>query len=188
MRVSGGLTGIAGAEGGPSVRRAALSDEEKERAFEKVNNPMGYPPPEERAGSAEIKDLRWTEPDGTVRVVSRNPRELLYQLQWALRDEDARVIARELLAARTKKAYRDAGKEEAEAAVFLVKYREDLLILFQQFPMGELTPGVYAQPCGVNRFFVEVDQGMRDMTGKLLRFRGIEWEYEADACRLVKVW
>jgi len=188
VRVSGGLTGVAGAQGGPSVQRAAVSDTEKERAFERMNNPMGYPPPEERAGTAEIRDLRWVEPDGTVRVVSRNPRELLYQLQRALREEDGRLIERELLAARTKEAYRHAGKDTAEAAAFLLKYREDLLVLFQQFPMGELTPGVFAQPSGVNQFYVEAEKGMRDGMGRLLRFRGIEWEYESDACRLVKVW
>ncbi len=188
VRVSGGLTGVSGAEGGLQTQRAVLSESEKERAFARANNPMGYPPPEEVAGTAEIRDLRWAEADGTVRVVSRNPRELLYQLQRALRDEDGALLERELLAARTKQAYRSAGKDEGEAAAFLLKHREDLLILFQQFPMGELTPGVFAQPMDTNRFYVEVEKGMRDGMGRLLRFRGIEWEYEADACRLVKVW
>lgn len=188
VRVSGGLTGMSGAEGGLRAAQTPMSEEAKERAFERANNPMGYPRPEETSKGATIHDLRWTEVDGTVRVVSRNPRELLYQVQRALRDQDGELLERELLAARTQQAYRSAGRAPGEAAAFLIKHREDLLILFQQFPMGELTPGVFAQVREVNRFYVEVEPGMRDGMGRLLRFRGFEWEYEADACRLVKVW
>lgn len=188
VRVSGGLTGMAGAEGGLRAEARVVKDEDKARGFERANNPMGYPAPEEASGGAAVVDLRWTELDGTVHVVSRNPRELLYQLQRALREEDVALIERELLAERTRAAYRSAGKEGGEAAAFLVKYREDLLLLFQQFPMGELTPGVFAQIRDVNRFYLEVERGMRDGQGRLLRFRGFEWEYEKDACRLVKVW
>lgn len=178
MAVRGGLGDVPGAVGGTRVEGRRSDDPQRDRRAleEALNNPMGYKTPE------GVDDtLRYAGPDGKPRIVSRNPRELIYHLRLSLAQRD-RHILRQTLSEETRRRYRDRGLNPDEAVEFMLTNADEFIRLLALFPMGELTPGQHPYTVGRNTFRLEVPRYAADPP---LRFTRLDYVYESDGCRLV---
>lgn len=179
VAVRGSMATLPGAVGG--VRPAPVQVEAggEDRTAEALTNPMGF-----RFEGEPDEQLRITRPDGSVFLVCRNPRELLFHLRNALIQEDKDAIVEQLLAKQTLQSYRDLGRDPAEAAEFLLERRREVMRMMLQMPMGELTPGQFMQPIGRNAFRLRVRP---DAVDPPLKFTNFDYVYEDDGCRLLLI-
>ncbi|TVQ61292.1 MAG: hypothetical protein EA379_06475 [Phycisphaerales bacterium] len=180
ISVRGGLHGIPGAEGGMQAQgpREGRRDRSGAPHEGRMVNPMGYATP------ADFDDsLRYIRADGRVGIVSRNPRELIYHLRRALGEGNEEILHL-TLSESLRERYRALGLNPDEAIEFLMANREEVMRTLAQFPMGDLTPGQFAQSIGRNAYRLEVPPGVSDPP---LRFRRFDYVFDRDACRLLLI-
>ena len=179
VSVRGGLHGLPGAEGGRAVQGPREGREGSGPPdMSRLSNPMGYATPEGVDDS-----LRYTGPDGNVRIMSRNSRELIYHLRRALGENDEEIL-RLTLSEMIRERYRARGEDPRAAIEFLLRHRDEILRTLAQFPMGDLTPGQFAQSIGRNAYRLEAPPGTTDPP---LRFRRFDYVFEREGCRLVLI-
>ena len=186
IRQTGPLLDIPGAVGGERAETPLVDQPRRAAAANDfINNPANYPTPKD----ADPQTLRVTERDGSIRLVSRNPRELMFHLRAALLAEEYDLLVRELVAQRTRREYRVRGKPLSDAEAFFRRHRDDILRLLAEFPMGELTPDRSPQSLGESAFRLEIPPEIAAgaAPGGALLFRRFEYVYEPDACRLLLI-
>lgn len=178
VRTTGGLQGLPGAEGGLEVERPRVELETDAKPGVDPSNPAGY------AGPDPDDALRLTDADGTITLVCRNPRELMFHLRKTLQDEERDLVREQVLSARTHDVYKAKGLPVDEAVDFLIEHRAEVIRLLQQFPMGEMSPGMFVRPIGPSQFRLEAPMGTTDPP---LKFRRFDYVYERGACRLLLI-
>lgn len=81
--------------------------------------------------------------DGSYYLITRSPRDLIIHLYETLNAGEFEMMYEQLLAERTKQAYRDEGLDPVEAGKYVVRNREHVIKLLELMPGGEATPGVF---------------------------------------------
>ena len=74
------------------------------------------------------------------------------------------------------------GVDPREAVDYLVKNRADVMKLFTQMPMGEMSPGLFMKPMGAGVYRLEVE---RRPEGS--KFSKLDVIWERGVCRLVLI-
>lgn len=186
LKVHGPLVGLPGAVGGEQTQAPLVPRDATpiSAGYDPINNPANY------ATTGEVDaGLRIRQPDGSARLVSRNPRELLLHLRTTLMNEEYSLLVEQLLSDRTIDEYRRRGLSVTAAEAFFRRHREDVLRLIGEFPMGELTPDRNARPIGLNLYRLEVPPEFAEGggPGTSMVFRRLEYSFDATACRLVMI-
>lgn len=177
LEVRGGLVGLPGSQGGLVGSRP----KETSGGFQDVLN--RYDPLEESEDQNSAGILRRTNDDGTVSLISRSPRHVVYHLLTLLASEEEDLLFDQLLSDNLKEAYIQRGKDPREAVDFLMDNRDDIRRLLATIPMGEQTPGVLARPIGRNMFRLSAPSVMaRD-----LRFKHFDVVMEGRVFRLLLI-
>ena len=178
VRTSGGLQGLPGAEGGVETEAPLVARPGDAAPGVDPSNPAGY------SIEAGDESLRFKNPDGSITLVCRNPRELMFHLRKTLQDEERALTLEQVLSSRTREAYRAKGLRPEDAVDFLLTHRWEIFRLLQQLPMGEMTPGTFAKPIGPSEFRLEVPPHAVDPP---LRFRKFDYVFERGGCRLLLI-
>lgn len=92
--------------------------------------------------------LRVEHPDGSITLVAKTGQQLLRHLMTTLHDEDPDLFVDEVLSERTRHEYYDRGIDPSQAFVTIKQREADLNKLYRALPMGEFTPGIFAEDLG----------------------------------------
>ncbi len=181
VSVRGGLTGLPGAEGG----RKADAPLDPARAGQTQWEPLlaefnGSAEPDE---APDPQTLRATLPDGSVRLVSRSPNDVMFHLARTLANDERPLLLDQVMSDALKRSYASRDLDPAQGADYLFKHRQDIARLLAAIPLGEQTPGVYLEPIGRNAFRLRAPAQLAPD----LRFTSIDFIIERGQFRLLLV-
>ena len=97
---------------------------------------------------ADPGTLRVENPDGSITLVAKTGQQLFRHLMTTLREEDPDLFVDEVLSERTRQEYYDRGIDPSQAFVTIKQREADLNKLYRALPMGEFTPGIFAEDLG----------------------------------------
>lgn len=92
--------------------------------------------------------LRVEHPDGSITLVAKTGQQLFRHLMTTLREDDPDLFVDEVLSERTRQEYYDRGIDPSQAFVTIKEREADLNKLYRALPMGEFTPGIFAEDLG----------------------------------------
>jgi hypothetical protein len=119
--------------------------------------------------------------DGSVMLIARTGRHLIYHIQKTLEDEDADLFARQVLCQRTRREFEERGLDPKDAYAVCKAQERELALLFSRMPMGEHSPNVLMEDLGGNTFRVKLTGKSRD---GLKRWTGFDMVLEQGNWRL----
>ncbi|MEM9083136.1 MAG: hypothetical protein AAGB34_06020 [Planctomycetota bacterium] len=91
----------------------------------------------------ENNPLRRVTEAGEVTLVSQSPRHLISHLYTTLTKEEHELLYDQVISDRTKREFREAGKDPREALEVVVQSKAAIVDLLLTMPAGEQTPGAY---------------------------------------------
>ncbi|MEO1128568.1 MAG: hypothetical protein AAFX05_02545 [Planctomycetota bacterium] len=149
--VRGGLQSIPGATGG--IRAETPDTRGGDTAW--AGTLAAYQP-EVDGEPVEGRPLRIAqEPDGSIILLNRSPRELVINLHETLRDQEHDLLFEQVLSEQTKQRYRDRSRDPRDAVTWLARNERPIQELLATMPAGEQTPGAFLQPLGDNAYRIE---------------------------------
>lgn len=178
VSVKGGLSGLGKLPGAASnIPESAYEKPTDGDRFQKLldKDQPGQP--------VEGKPLRRQLDNGEIYLISRSPRELISHLYDTLQNDERALLESQVLAERTKRAYRAAGKPPADAADWIFRNRKWIEDLIAAMPAGEQTPGVFMKPLGDNAFRLTLN-GSELLD---LRYKALEVVIEEGRFRLLMI-
>ncbi|MEM8835899.1 MAG: hypothetical protein AAGD00_08765 [Planctomycetota bacterium] len=127
--------------------------------------------------------LRREREDGSIVLVSRSPRHLIYHLMQTINAQEWDLLYEHLLAEDLKDAYAQRGLDPEESVAFIRRHRDDVRELLITMPAGEYSPQVRMETIGRNAF------RLRMSSAELLemRFESIDVVIEDGSFRLLLI-
>lgn len=98
--------------------------------------------------ASEPGSLRVEHPDGSITLVAKTGQQLFRHLMTTLHEGDPDLFVDEVLSERTRQEYYERGIDPSQTFVTIKQREEDLNKLYRIMPMGEFTPGVFAEDLG----------------------------------------
>lgn len=138
--------------------------------------------PVDPAAREEADPLRIVKEDGSVRLVSKSPRHVVYHLRQTLIAGETDLLFEQVLSEQTKREYLERRLDPQDAVKFLLDNRRDVLRLLARMPMGEATPGMFLKKVGHNTYRLEVTSGVGE-----LKFRKVDFVWEPTGVRLALI-
>ncbi len=183
ISVSGGLSGIEGAQG-QDLKESGNSRQAQSSAFANLAQ-------RNREKSADASDTQQQNPrsirieheDGSVSLILSSPRHVVLHLRQALLVEDQDLLFTQILSDRAKQNYVQAGKDPHDAVTFLYDNRREVLKMLQRMPQGELSPGLFLKKIGPNAYRLELSGAQ----GRGLTIRRLDVVWEFGVCKLLAV-
>ncbi|MEO0511958.1 MAG: hypothetical protein AAF108_03570 [Planctomycetota bacterium] len=117
-------------------------------------------------GGTRAGPIRVEAEDGTITLVSRNPRDLMVHVLDTLGDEEPELFLRQVLSVRTIDRFYEAGYEPVEAYERLRSGFSDIDALLRSMPAGEISANARFENIGINMFRLSVRGKAR---------RGLRW-------------
>jgi hypothetical protein len=127
------LAGLPGAQSG-----TAVSESNKRPS----SNPQAAP----------TDGIRVELPDGDVVLHARSAWHVMVHIYQTLARGERDLFTQQVLSRKTREEFVDRGYDPAVAFDELKRRERDVLKLFNQFPYGEQTPGVFLESIGPNEF------------------------------------
>lgn len=81
-------------------------------------------------------------PDGSIKLIAKNVRHLMINIQMCLEYEDDEVLYEQVISEQTKQEFQGQGKDPHETVAFLKDNRDDVMALFARMPFGEQSPNI----------------------------------------------
>lgn len=143
-----------------------------------------YTPVElDESEAVDPSGLRRERDDGSIVLVSRSPRHLVYHLMQTINAEEWDLLYDQLLADDLKSAYIRRGLDPEESLAFIRKHRDDVRELLITMPAGEFSPQVRMETIGRNAFRLRMSSAaLLDM-----RFESIDVVIEDGSFRLLLI-
>jgi len=120
------------------------------------------------------------EPDGSLRLLMRSGKDLIYHIAWTVRDDEEKLFTEQVLSERTRQEFYGRGYDPAIGFAEVKRRRKDLEAMVKVIPMAEMTPGVMMEPQGRNVFRIRA----RGDIATDLKWKGFDMILEKGQWRL----
>ncbi len=141
VAVRGGLQNVPGAVGGirPDPSRGGSSNVDLGDRWSRIL--AGYGDPHQELVGSDEDPRRHVDEFGGVTLILRSPADVLWHLYQTLQRGEWDLLYQQVVSDRLKRNYVEHFREAEESLRFLRENRQEIIILLENLPNAELTPG-----------------------------------------------